>query len=100
MRREVFHHLLQDILGSGNVYYQPPAELKMKYPCIRYEESNMSRAPADNHGYRVTQGYTMTYISKKPNPHITDQLARLPMCRPDRQYKSSGLYHSVYTIYV
>ena len=27
---------LKEILGSNNVYFQPPDNLKMVYPCIRY----------------------------------------------------------------
>ena len=27
---------LKEILGSSNVYFQPPDNLKMVYPCIRY----------------------------------------------------------------
>lgn len=99
MKRPEFNALLQDILGAKNVYYQPPAELKMKYPCIRYESSNLDVKRADNHGYRVTRSYTVLYISKTQDEDVILRLARLPMSRHDRSYKASGLYHEVFTIY-
>lgn len=100
MRRTEFHALLQDILGSKNVYYQPPAELKMKYPCIRYEESHIDIVSADNHGYLATRAYSVTYITKQSDSDMPLRLARLPMCRQDRSYRAGGLYHETFTIYI
>ena len=31
---------LEDLLGSKHVYYQPPENLKMEYPAIRYSKSD------------------------------------------------------------
>lgn len=100
MTRLKFHHILQDMLGSKNVYYQPPAELKMKYPCIRYEDFNLDIKSADNHGYIVTRAFSVTHITKSADSDMAIRLARLPMCRHDRSYRASGLYHEVFTIYI
>ena len=100
MKQPEFNKLLQDILGLKNLYYQPPAELKMRYPCIRYESSNIDVMKADNHGYRVTRAYSVIYIAKKQDEDVITRLARLPMSRHDRSYKASGLYHEVFTIYI
>ena len=32
---------LEELLGSRNVYYQPPESLKMKYPAIRYSKEDI-----------------------------------------------------------
>ena len=100
MTHPEFNRLLQDILGSKNVYYQPPAELKMKYPCIRYERSNLDKRSADNHGYILSRAYNVIYISKTQDDDVIMRLARLPLSRHDRSYKASGLYHEVFTIYI
>lgn len=99
MKQPEINKLLQDILGAKNVYYQPPAEIKMHYPCIRYEPSSLRTQKADNHGYHVTRSYNVMYIAKKQDDDVVMRLARLPMSRHDRSYKASGLYHEVFTIY-
>ena len=37
MSRLELHALLVELLGSTNVYYEPPETLKMSYPAIRYQ---------------------------------------------------------------
>ena len=39
---------LKEILGSNNVYFQPPDNLKMVYPCIRYRLEGGNAEYADN----------------------------------------------------
>ena len=42
------YNLLVGILGTRNVYYQPPESLKLKYPCIVYNRRNISNVDANN----------------------------------------------------
>ena len=56
--------------GSENVYYQPPANLRMKYPCITYELDKIRNRDADNSVYRQTVHYTVTVIDTKPDSEI------------------------------
>ena len=42
---------LEDILGSRNVYFQPPENLKIKYPAIIYSLNNINLRFADNMPY-------------------------------------------------
>ena len=35
------HNELIKMLGTNNVYYQPPESIKMKYPAIVYSKSNI-----------------------------------------------------------
>ena len=39
---------LEDLLGSKHVYYQPPENLKMEYPAIRYSKSDEEDIYANN----------------------------------------------------
>ena len=54
-RRSGLDALLRSIVkqrcGSENVYYQPPANLRMKYPCICYK---LEKSAAQ----RLTTAYT------------------------------------------
>ena len=43
--------ILEDILGSGNVYFQPPSSVKMSYPAIRYSRDNIDKKVANNSTY-------------------------------------------------
>ena len=43
--------LLETLLGSTNVYYQPPETLKMNYPAIIYSKSRIDTKKADDSTY-------------------------------------------------
>lgn len=89
----------EDILGSRNVYYQPPESLKMKYPCIRYERSIISNEHASNGVYRSIPSYTVTVIDEDPDSPFVTAIASLPTARHSRHYTANGLNHDVFTIY-
>lgn len=91
--------LLKEILGSNNVYFQPPENFKMSYPCIRYRLEGGDTLYADNVPYRFTRQYELVFIGKDPDSEIINKLAMLPMCRFDRPYVADGLNHYIYHIY-
>lgn len=71
--------------GSENVYYQPPANLRMKYPCICYERTKIRNRDADNGVYRQTIHYTVTVIDQKPDSEMwCGTLLRSPARRATR----------------
>ena len=98
-RRPKLHALLVSILGSNNVYFQPPPTIKMNYPCIVYNRSSGDSQYADNEAYAFTLRYTVTYIDRKPENDIVEKLALIPMCRYDRFYTANGLNHDVFSLY-
>lgn len=100
MTRQDFHKLLSSILGSKFVYYQPPSNQKIYYPAIVYSSAPLEKTYADNQGYILHDHYLVTHITKDPNSITPRELARLPYCKMDRAYKSDGMYHSVFSIYV
>ena len=57
---------LETILGSRNVYYQPPESVKMKYPAIVYSRKNIDNIFADDTVYTQNHAYELTVID--PNP--------------------------------
>jgi hypothetical protein len=98
-RRVELQTKLEEILGSKNVYFEPPENIKMKYPCIVYEVGAGLRTPADNKKYLYSQGYSVTYITKDPDTDIPDKLLDLQYCSLERPFKSENLYHWVFFIY-
>ncbi|MBP5595169.1 MAG: hypothetical protein J6Y02_07290 [Pseudobutyrivibrio sp.] len=95
------HEVLSEIMGeNGNVYFQPPENLKIKYPCIVFERTNALTTYADNNPYQVVKRYTVTLITKSAdNDQYLDKLLMLPMCTFDRQFVTEGLVHDVFNIY-
>lgn len=90
---------LKAILGSSNVYFQPPDNLKMVYPCIRYRLAGGSAEYADNVTYRFSRQYELVFIGKDPDSEVIDKLAMLPGCSFDRHYTADNLNHYIYHIY-
>jgi len=89
---------LVGILNSNNVYFQPPPEFKMSYPCIVYQLSKFSNESADNAPYIVETQYEVTVIDSNPDSAIPMKIAVLPRCNHDRNFKTSNLNHFVFTI--
>lgn len=99
-RREKLQGLLEDFLGSRNVYYQPPTNLKMKYPCIRYKSQSGYHRYASNTIYAYIPEYEITYIHQNPvDPKVDEFLHKFRYIRKIRHYESDGLIHDVYSIY-
>lgn len=91
--------ILETILGSRNVYFQPPENLKMKFPCIVYSRTSSDVTYADNIKYHLEKAYQVTYIDKDPDSDIPDKIEGLPKCRFDRSFVSDNLNHYVFTLY-
>lgn len=101
-RRLEFQDVLEQTSGlaSEHVYFQPPPNTEMFYPCIVYERDNASFKSADNRtAYIFVQRYQVTYISRDPDGDVIDKLAALPLSSYNRGFQTSGLNHDVFTIY-
>lgn len=97
--RTELHEVLCDILGSRNVYFQPPETIKMVYPAIVYERSKINTRFANGHPYTTLKEYTVTVIDKNPDSSVPDKLVLMPSCRFDRHYTAYNLNHDVFRIY-
>ena len=89
---------LLETLGI-EVYFQPPANVQMTYPCIVYKRDNINTVFADNSPYRHTKRYLVTHIDRDPDSGVVDQLANLPLCSYNRAYVVSNLNHDVFILY-
>ena len=98
-RRLMLHSVLEDILGSENVYFQPPEGRLLAYPAIVYERDKPSVKHADNIPYNIRQAYQVTHIAENPDSAVLDALLELPLCAFNRHFATSGLNHDVFVIY-
>lgn len=90
---------LKAILGSSNVYFQPPETLKMSYPCIVYELSKYQDRNADNRLYGYHSQYQLTLIDRNPDSPFKDALHELPLTSLSSTFTADGLNHFVFTTY-
>lgn len=90
---------LEELLGSRNVYFQPPETQKLNYPAIVYSREPTENRYANNGVYIQSVRYSVTVIDKNPDSEIVPKISLLPMCRHDRHFKSNNLNHDVFTLY-
>lgn len=91
--------ILEVILGSEDVYFQPPNNTQMNYPCVVYQADFYDTAHADNVLYQRTTRYQVTVISRDPDSDIHHKVAQLPLCSFDRFFISDNLNHNVYNLF-
>ena len=85
--------------SNVKVYYQPPENLKITYPCVIYSLDGDNVEHSDNRIYYGQKRYTVTVIDSNPDSIIPDCIRYLPYCNFVRTYRSDKLNHSVFTIY-
>lgn len=91
----------EKILGSRNVYFQPPASLLMQYPAIRFELKDIRTKSANNsEAYTFSTGYECIYISRDPaSEEFLRSMFQIPYCKFGRYYRAENLHHYTFTIY-
>lgn len=98
-RRLELQAIFIGILGSSNVYFQPPSTKVMLYPCIRYQRGLINTKHANNLMYSNMTGYTITVIDPDPDSDIPEKVLALPLCAFDRHYTVDNLNHDVFIKY-
>lgn len=91
--------LLEGLLGSPYVYFQPPPNIEMQYPCIVYQRYIAKSQFADGLPYIYTKRYQVTVIDEDIDSPIPDKIASLPMCIHDRAFSVSNLNHDIFNLY-
>jgi hypothetical protein len=91
--------LLTDILETDQVYFQPPPNVQMVYPCIVYSRDWVMTNFADDKPYKHRKRYQVTVIDRDPDSEIPAKIAALPLCVFDRFYTADNLNHDVYKLF-
>ena len=90
----------EKLLGSRNVYFQPPASVKMSYPCVRYSSSGYDLRHANNMVYNNTRKYEGVVIDRDPDSNIpVDMLRSFKMIRFGSAYVADNRHHFPFTLY-
>lgn len=96
--RTELHSELYNILGTNNVYFQPPESVSMKYPAIVYAVESIDNSFSNNVVYLQKFTYRVIVIDKSPESDIVKKLSKLPKCKYVNHYASDNLYHDVFKI--
>lgn len=92
---------LQTLLETltPNVYFQPPDNIQIQYPCIVYQRYRAESEFADNIPYKHTESYQVTVIDANPDSDIHTRVAALPSSTKNRFFVVGNLNHDVYNLY-
>lgn len=97
--REELDACLCALLDSENVYFQPPENLRIHYPCIIYQLDDFYEPKADNNDYHRTRRYKLLYITHDPDDVNIEKISDLPFCKMNKPYTAENLHHYPYNIY-
>ena len=90
---------LEKLVGE-NVYFQPPASIRLVYPCVIYNLAVGDIRRADNTIYTYTSRFELLFIFKQPNMEIVEKVMRtFTMCSISRIYIADNLYHYAFNLY-
>lgn len=99
-RRQQLQTLLETLMGDqGKVYFQPPNNFKMVYPCIVYTRFQERTLFAGNSPYLNRRRYAVTVIDRDPDGDLTEKVALLPLCEFQRHFATDNLNHDIYNLY-
>ena len=96
-RRLDLHQLLETFVE--NVYFQPPNNVQLKYPCIIYNRDFADVKYADDKPYDRVMRYMIMVIDRDPDSVIPDKVAEMPMSAFNRFYTADNLNHDIFNVY-
>lgn len=97
--RQELQTVFENLLGSRNVYFQPPTSVKMNYPAIVYGLEDIENTFANDGVYSSKRKYLVTVIDENPDSQIVDKVTNLPTCRFNRHFESDNLNHDVFILH-
>ena len=96
---ESLQDLLEKLFECRHVYYQPPDNLTMEYPAIRYSLSDIDSKYANNKMYVGMKCYDIVVIDKDEDNPVIEKLLELPYASFNRHYVSDNLNHDIIKLY-
>ena len=100
LKRVDIQETFKFLLGSNNVYYQPPANLKMKYPAIVYSLDGLDVKRFDNTRLINKNCFSVTHIYRNESENLVEtMLKNFEYISFDNRSIVDGIYNDHYTIY-
>ena len=93
------HNILVSILGTSNVYFQPPTTITLKYPCIIYKLDDIEDVRANDKRYLNHKRYLITVVDRNPDSSIPDKILDLSYCAFENYFVIDNLNHYNCSLY-
>lgn len=88
-------------IGEKNVYFEPPSDHRISYPCTVFKRGTISTRYAGNGVYKFNDSYDLTHITREPDDEMIHTiLMSFPMIRHIRHYVADGLHHDTFKLYL
>ena len=95
-----FQGMLEQVLGSKQVYFQPPEDMKMKYPSIVYDLYRVNQRFASDKQYLAHPGWSVTVIDRNQEiDWVQKVLETFAYASVERIYTADNLAHYAFVIY-
>lgn len=95
------HNKLKNCFTTGTpyVYFQPPKNQQMNYPCIVYKLDDMPSFHANNLPYMWNHRYELTVIDRNPESPLRESVQALSTAKMKTSFVKDNLHHFVFSIY-
>lgn len=90
---------LQQLLGSKNVYFQPPEGMRISYPAFIYNPSKRGDRFANNSRYLKRRSYFVQYVSPTYDERFVESILDQDYCSFDRYFAKDDLHHFNFTMF-
>lgn len=83
-----------------NAYFQPPANIQLRFPCIIYHRDGRNVTHANDDIYLKKTGYQITVVSRDPDSPLPDEVIdHFKKAIITSEFTKDGLYHAVISLY-
>ena len=90
---------ITELDGDRHTYFNPPMDLKIKYPALIYSRKKIDNVYANNTAYIRRMPYEVIVVDYDPDNEYVSKMLDLPYCEHDRHYTANNLHHDVFTLY-
>lgn len=97
--RLLLQEILENLMESRNVYFQPPSSMHINTPGIVYNRNRIIDEHANNKVYTQKNSYNVTVIDPNPDSVYVRRISRLPLCTHNRHYTENNLNYDSFTLY-
>ena len=99
-RRPEVQNMLEALFTSQpHVYFQPPENFVLKYPCIVYSLNDIPTRYANNSKYLDWREYQLTVIDRDPDSTLREKVVNLNQTKYIRHYVKDGLNHFIFSLF-
>jgi hypothetical protein len=100
LRYELDDKLAELLPESWHLYFQPPENLKLKYPALTYRKTSGDTKFANNGMYKYDRQYELTFIYEDPDDETPfNVMSQFMYCRADRHFVTNNLHHDTVVLY-